>query len=416
MDGCHALRMSDRMVLFQNNVRDWLNGQYGQHLKQAMEDVRYFQQLGQFYQALAKGLVPVQIMTDCYGQQEEKSCYQRKVQQYASELVGDSVSNAERLRVDMATRFLQTFPFETVKTNTVKTFQDFIGTQRVVLDDAAQHLWDSCQAVELSNSAAPQSGFFSVGDKWMVSSQFNCLNERFEEVLQDAIGAMSMEGREISSAQEQMILRDISLDLFKQDLQRHYQAASEEEHQRIMQSRGTAEELEQFLKLDFAWLSAYQQDIVVQCMAKAVEVLPKDTRYHSVEDLKQIVRPSCERVSRSSELSAHLVAHPEFQEDFHLQRYLADVTALSEQRVTECKARYPANNLFQRLRNRNRRLGCYNANWEVDKARLLARAKTEFKVELSPVIKTRMEQEGRRVRSKYKDQLVGDILPIDIEL
>lgn len=408
-DACSYFRKPERVTEFTQEVHRWIGQQFSTHILKALSDENYFEQLAAFYKEVASGLAPVQMMTQCYGEPLEKECYRTKVSEFLVLLVPDGQPNAERFRADLKEHFLENFPFETVRVETLKTYQDFISTQAELLSAGAGELWASCKNEAYSNTPAPRAGAFSVGTRWMVSSQFNCLNQGVVLGLDDSIERMEYNGEEISNDQEKKILRDLGLAAFLAELQRLYDADREAERLAILAARGTQQALKEYILSDFDWVQAFETNMVRQCLSKALAVLPGEPRYHSSDELKTFVAPTCEAVRTSPELQNYLKAHPELNEDFHVQAYVREVERLSLERSRVCEERHPPKGFLGKIRIRGRRSDCFNEGWEATNRTLLERAKREYNLNLKPAALERMRVRARDIRKRIKGDLLGDL-------
>lgn len=411
VEACSYFRKSEREVAYVAESRRWITSEFQAHIRKALEDEKYFEQLGSFYQQLAQGLAPVQMMTECYGEASEKECYETKVQEFVAQVVPESQANAERLRADLAMRFLESYAFAIVRAETIKTYQDFVSTQSWTLSESASELWGQCSIESASNEAAPVSGPFSVGSRWMASSQFNCINSQLIGALSAVVEDMGFNGESVTHEKEQQILRDLSLTIYVTELQRLFNLARAEELAILLSAKGDDQEFFQTMVGDFSWLKPFEKDVRKLCIVQGLTRFPAGVRYHSHDERVQLLAETCVKVSASAELKAFNRAHPELNEDFHVKQYLDEVKRVSDERGKICEERFPARSFLSKLRNRGRRSDCFVEGWSATQSRLLNRAKQEYGLALPAATLARMEQEGAKVRKRIKANLMGEILP-----
>lgn len=411
VDACSYLRRPEREQQLSRELHDWITQQMGQHVRRVLEDEQYFQILGEFYQTISQGLVPAQMITDCYGETDERRCYEGRVNEYITEVVPADHARVTELRADLARRFLDTYPFDRVRADMIKTFQDYLATQSTVLIAGAVELWEECANVAISNEVAPRSGRFSVGTGWMNSAQYNCLNATVEESLAATIARMRFEGDTLDSEQERRILGDLAAAIYLGEIRRLYLEAKALELGTLTEARGSEAALSAYLVGDFSWLRAFDTDFRRQCLARALSVIPSELRYHSQAEREGLVAPSCARVAGSAELQNHRRAHPELSTDFHTRAYLTEVERLSRERVTVCERAHPYRGLISRVRNRGRRSDCFREGWSEINQRLLSQSQTQYNLTLPGDVLARMEREGRLIRERYRSELIGEILP-----
>lgn len=410
-DGCSYLRLNDIVLNFQNSMKEWISSQFRSHIQKALEDEKYFEQLGRFYQELANGIVPIQLMTDCYKEGDERACYSQKIKNYIDQIITDASTDKERLSADLESKFLETYGFELVRSEMIKSYQDFISTQSLLISESALELWGSCASGEISNAQPPIAGPFSVGTGWMVSSQYNCLNQEISKELGNTVSQMNFNGDEISSDKEKQILTDLSLVNYLSELQRLMTQAKLVEYEELVQTVGTVDSLRDFLLSDFSWVKAFETDTRRMCLVKAVSLLPTDLRYHSRSELETLTRPACDQVRRSPELRDYEKSHPELKEEYHVQSYLREVDRFSKERSRACEVKFPTRGFFSKLRNRGRRSDCFTEGWEIKNTELMSKAQDTYGLRLSASSLERMVREGQRIRKRIKSELMGEIIP-----
>lgn len=410
-DGCSYLRTNDRVMQFKNGVRGWIGEQFKSHIEKALEDEKYFEQLGQFYRELASGIVPVQLMTECYREGDEKACYSQKIKDYIGQIVIDATTDKERLSADLERRFLESYKFEIVRAEMLKSYQDFVGTQLNLITESAAELWSHCLSGDVSNSQPPASGLFSVGTGWMVSSQYNCLNQEIGRSLEESVSQMSFNEEQVSSDKEKQILKDIASVSYLSELQSLFAAAKQVEFQELAQTAGTVESLRDYLLSDLSWIKAFESNVPQMCLVKAVSLFPSELRYHSRSELESLVKPACDAVRASSELREYEQKHPELKEEFHVQSYLKEVERFSKERASMCEEKHPAKGFFSKLRNRGRRSDCFNEGWEAKNSELMSKSQDSYGLRLSTASLERMDREGKKIRKRIKSDLMGEIIP-----
>ena len=412
VDACSYLRQPARAAALTQNLRSWITAEYSNHLRQILADENYFEILTSFYQTIERGVVPVQMITECYGESDEGACYRQKVSEYIESTVSDSHANAERLRSDLLSRFLEAYRFETLRADMIKTFQDFLATQSTSITEAAAELWNRCASGEFSNRESPRGSRFSVGTGWMVSSQFNCLNDGVVAGVDSLTRIMNFDGEIINQEQERRILRDLAISHYLNELRRLYSEAKAQELVSLEESRGTIVALTSFLKGDLTWLRAFDNDVRNQCMARAMTILPTETRYFSADEKAALVAPACAAAITSTEFQSHRRNHPEMALDFHVRAYLAEVERLSRVTAAQCLEKFPNRGIVGRIRNRGRRNDCFVEGWNEINQRLLTHSQTQYNLTLPTATQAQMERDGRALRERIRKQLVGDITDI----
>jgi hypothetical protein len=207
-------------------------------------------------------------MTSCYGQSDERKCYDDKNLEFVQLLIPEDYINDRQLIKDLQKIYLDANKFDNVRAENMKLHQDFLITQTNLIDQAAANLWDFCLSQGINNISPPIPGSFSVAEDWMVSSQFNCLNQEIPDLAKRVVSEMSFKEMRIVDNQESQLLMDLTTPTLVKELSRIYQIEQQKE----------AHEIKEL------------------CANDGEAKLPHELRYHEV---KKTIKDLCSDVSRS---------------------------------------------------------------------------------------------------------------------
>lgn len=412
VDGCESLKSNDRSNKFKASMNEEFKLQMVEHIKTARQNQEYYLKLAEFYKALEQRAVPLKLMTDCYGEIDEKLCYQDSLTSYLADLIPGNLQNAESLKEDLRKMFLETNRFEVIRVEMMKVHQDFIRTQVSLIDESAKRLWDECASGKWSNQEAPIPGPFSVGEEWMVSSQFNCLSLQIPDDTRVVVGSMSFDALGVSHGKENRLLFDLTLPLYVSEVSRLYEKARTAEKERVDEINARKRvEFKQNLLSNFSWakgVRGFRKD----CEASLWPELPRELRYHLSENVfGDLVNTTCSEVLASPEFKSWLESQTGKLEEHVLNTYLHQVEALSDERARSCASRFPVNNVNLRLKNKKERETCFHQSWETLTNQAwkdtVAEVGSDFKIQQSLIVQ-RADLAVKRIQGNVKRKHFAD--------
>lgn len=370
VDGCAALKAPDKVASFRTQIENVFSRHIIEHIKVARENQEYYKKLNEFYKSLGQRVEPLKIMTSCYRQPDEKKCYDEKILELVKDLIPQDLVNAENLANDLQKMYLDANKFEIVRADNMKLYQDFLITQAALIDQSAAKLWEICLNKGVDNSQDPIPGPFSVGENWMVSSQFNCLSMDIPEEVRRVVSDMSFEAMGITDGRESLLLFDLTLPTFTKEISRLYESARLTEASKVAQLiKDNRAKLIARLKSDFNWITKLgMMDRL--CEAEAKKEFPQDLRYHEYQQtFSATVESICSDVARSKDYQDWLKSQRVRVEADVVERYLVELTEQAEIRADVCLRKYPNSNFATRLINKRKRNECYESSWyEVEDA------------------------------------------------
>lgn len=412
VDGCAQLRTSAQILAFKSKLEPAFSRQVVQHIKVARENQLYYQRLTEFYDSLSKQTEPLKIVTGCYGQVDEKQCYDEQILAYVERIVPRDLVNAENLRRDLQKMYLDANGFDATRALSQKLHQDFLFSQSALLDASAKELWRTCASRPIDNREAPVPGPFSVGEGWMVSSQFNCLSLEIPSEVKRAISAMSFEAMGVSDGSESRLLFDLALPLYVKEIQRFFDLEKADEV-RELQSFVRAHRASAIGRLTatFDWVEGLGQAMSRSCQREVAKDLPRSYRFHDPERIF---------VSHTDEICGEVLKSSAFQEWLKTQRELVEVDVVktyisvyeqvARDRAQACLARFPNSNIVLRLMNKKKREACYLERWNQveDQAWREASAKYQstFQFNRQSLLR-QVEDQARVLKLEIQESVLG---------
>jgi hypothetical protein len=366
VDGCRMMRVPQRLTEYKQKIQSEFLQQMAEHIRTSRENQDYFNRLKEFYKNLDQRVVPLRLMTGCYGDVDEKKCYHDAIDDLLAEIIPDDMVQAENLQIDLRKMFLEANRFEAVKVETIKVHQDFIFTQSELVFDSAKKLWDSCRAAPVEDHDAPVSGPLSLGEGWMASSQYNCLNREISKETRSVVGEMSFDQLGVTDGKEGKLLFDLTQPLFVKEIKQLYENDLQVEEARIEKTKQESSQIfDQKLKNDFSWARRPGSFLQQDCESEAFSALPQDFRYHKrTEVFTPMARSYCQTLLKSTEFVTWMNTQRVFIEEQLVSQFMESIQRLSDTRVEGCLEKYPINNIFQSVWNKKKCRRCYKEDWQ----------------------------------------------------
>lgn len=365
VDGCKVLDNNTHAQSFRFGIQTRLTDQIVEHVKVARANLEHYKLLSAFYKDLESRAAPLQLATGCYGDRDEASCYESALSAHIDELLPRDLATGERMREDLRRMYLDANRFEVVQAEVRKVHLDFLRSQSAVIVSEARDLWDECLARGPENRETPQAGLFSVGQGFMVSGQFNCLNRKIPESVRRSITEMAFEGFAVTDAQESKLLYDLAVPSFVLELTRLYEAATLDELNRVLDvMTAERETIRRKLSADFSWAQELGRSIEASCIRMVFAELPRDLRYHEPRGVyNQFVGRLCVDVLRSADFKNWLQEKRSSVEADVLRSFLEQYRVEANLRADQCIAKYPMSNAALRLLHKRKRDACYLDRW-----------------------------------------------------
>jgi len=366
VDGCRTLRAQQNLNRFRTSVSQKITSEMVKHLQAARDAREYFQRLTEYYRVLSERAEPLKLMTACYKEPNEQECYRAGIDRLLDDIIPDGQGYTVELQSDLKEKFLKEYPFATVMLETVKAHQDFINSQSALILTAAGELWERCEGLAGDDTPAPIRGRFSLGERWMSSAQYNCLNQDIDRIVRETVGSMSFEQKGVTDGKESLLLFDLAVPIFVQELGVLFEGEQSQEAQRVSEIQQNAGELlTTALGPQYSWVQSAQDDRLGQdCRSAGVAALPQDFRYHRPRQAYEIVVQNfCRTLIASPEFRTWLGSQERLLAQHLTDRFASELLTLSDRRAAECLEKHPVRNIFQSVLNKRKCRRCYLDNW-----------------------------------------------------
>lgn len=112
----------------------------------------------------------------CHQEAQKDQCFERDLK---TNLLTEAtkLDLKERRVRDLIESYLKAHPFSHIEKSTIEQYRLFVQSQSSMLLAKGEELWKSCEERRISDEMSPAGSFFTIDDGYMISSQYNCLNE-----------------------------------------------------------------------------------------------------------------------------------------------------------------------------------------------------------------------------------------------
>jgi hypothetical protein len=410
VDGCKALKSNDVLNGFKDRMRSTFIQNVVSHITLARENQDYYRSLNEFYRVLSERAVPMQLMTNCYGQADERGCYGKAIEVLIEDIVPSSLARSESMNADLKLRFLQSFGYEQVKAENTKLHMDFLVSQTALLSEASEDIWKDCQAMPIqprgARSEPIRPGPFSVGEGFMEIPELNCINRQIPEKVSASLQQMSFAGLGIQDASESRLLFDLAIPQVVKDIERFYQQAKASEELDVARFvQVDLPKTKQEMSQSFSWLKE-GESFSQTCEQVILTRHNLTLRYH--DKTQAIVRPisqACTEIMSSTGFSQWIRTQEQYAKEILVDVYIKEVRRLGLLAADDCRIRNSSNGVLEFLRKRAQ-LACFTIEWRGVLSKSWSQAIRETGIRTITQAQIRQETDSRtdQINREIKEQ------------
>ncbi len=365
-DGCKSLNLPQAKEKWKKLIAPEISRLMVRYLKEFDSDKSYFAKVQKFVEKLSDRKLASDAYLACGDLQIEASCYEENVIKQA--LIELAPLNLEETHAqDLAALYLSSHPFDETKQYMNDYYRSFVSSKRTLIDDKALSLWQSCHQGALSDEAPPSGKFFTLGEGYLISSIYNCLNLSFVELANSLVHLITSSEIKNLHPKEELIVFDMVSSHLQKSLFDLYSHNREEEKQSsdtfVSVDNG---KLRSELIRDFSWVSDILKPSIIQndCQNQALKLISFQVRYDLKRNLfDNYIRAMCLNISETREfiqwLDQSKVGFSEKSEKSAEARLLT----LASERAAQCLVQFPVDTNLNRTKFKTQREACLLETW-----------------------------------------------------
>ncbi len=412
--GCDTLATGGNRDSWNALVKDHLKTSFERHLVQGKEDPQYLGRLQEFMQDINNPTLARTAYLTCYQSPNESSCYAEELHKRTLERLGPlglpEVEAQELLRM-----YTNAHPYETIREDTVKLYQTFVQDNLEQIRVSAGESWNSCLAISHSDTASPTGRAFTVGDGYLISSFFNCLNAALPEAVLTTIRAFRVDERRVESASEEKFLTAEVRPHFVRIWRQLYDDAKVIEIQTaaqfLQQDQG---ETRRKLLADLSWVKNVvdSQQILNDCKVQGFKVIGMTLLYNLPATVfgQFIEGVACHNIVSAGEFGAWL----DSSQGQLRERAVANLDGLmleyGHRIADECLRQFPNTNIINRLINRRSRDACFLSRWPIAERSMITETLSNPVIQRLNISRGAIESRLAQNRSALQQRIITEKL------
>ncbi len=400
---------------FNQLLKAQLANSFQKYINELDKDKGYIARYQKFQKQLDNKNIGREAFIACYGEKEEQQCYEKEVALKISELA-NSLLLPESQIMEMSGQYLSRYPYYQTNNETFDYYQSFISSQQDLIFRQADDLWERCLQMSHNDIDPPQGTHFTIGEGYMISSLYNCINRQIPSYIQSVVRDLTIDRLKVEHPKEEVILTEQVRPEFNFRLQDHYIARKKNEYQEAVRvAKAELEITKKTLVSSFHWIknALDLNKVTADCQIEATRLVNFQPLFHLKKDLfKGFAEYSCSKITESPEFKKWIEGSEDLLSGKLFKGLENNVLLLATAHAKTCVEKYPVDNLFTRIRYILKRDACLFDEWPKIEARVIEDALkdpviTKFKVSRSELEDSLSSSRAELQRQVTKEQFKG---------
>lgn len=413
-EGCNILKESTLKNSWNSEVKKLLVRSFQKYLDELRKDKDYLARIQNFYANVEDTTIATNSYLECYGDSEEESCFNSQIKKVA-EAEAQSLKLPPDMTTDMSEMYVSHHSFSNTKDRTIKFYQNLVRSNSEMLSEDAASLWNGCASQTPDDSQSPHGKNFQIGNGYMISSQYNCLNENIQEAVKGFVRNINVEGFKIQHPKEEVLLIKLALPEMTTGLKAIYEENRTKEKKESVEYAFSDEgKIRSTLLSDLSWVRRGQRDREVQdaCFKMSLKQISYRPRYHLKNELfsEFIKTEVCSNLEETKEFK-DLRAKEDLIQKL-LDRSEMKLTEQAALRAKQCLDKFPMGNIFNKIRYRLSRESCLEDNWSELENKVVSEMMQDPGVETTKLKEIEFRERLDSVRKKVQKDAIKSYFPI----
>ena len=270
----------------------------------------------------------------------------------------------------------------------------------------ANEAWDKCDAIPVSDEAPPKGRDFSVGDGYMVSSLFNCLNTNFNETANLIVQSLAVGNIKVQHPKEEQMLRLEVVPELQKSLMVIYASKKEVEKKSITSYiEKDLGELRKKMLSDFVWVKDVlnTDGLKKDCKKLALVKIDFEPMYQMKNQVFEgLIEDTCKDIHTAPQYNTWLEDSKSVFADKSIAGLEKRIVELAQTKAQGCLAQYPISTSLSRIKFKTEREACLLGDWSKIEASAIQEFESDplvlkFKIDINAV-KSQLEVNRRRLQ------------------
>ena len=404
-DGCKLLTSYATATDWEPGFKAEINLLMNKYLKELALDKEYFAKVQAFYDELPNRTIANNAFLSCAEVESEYGCYEQEVIKMALEKIAHlnlPPSHAQ----DLAALYFTNHPIANTKEYLVGYYRTFVSSHKSQITLIANEAWDKCDAIPASDEAPPRGRDFSVGDGYMVSSLFNCLNTNFNETANLIVQSLAVGNIKVQHPKEEQMLRLEVVPELQKSLMVIYNSKKEVEKKRITSYIDKdLGELRKKMLSDFVWVKDVlnTDGLKKDCKKLALVKIDFGPIYQMKNQVFEgLLEDTCKDIHTAPQYNTWLEESKSVFADKSIAGLEKRIVEFAQTKAQGCLAQYPISTSLSRIKFKTEREACLLGDWSKIEASAIQEFESDplvikFKVDITAV-KSQLEVNRRRLQ------------------
>ena len=404
-DGCRLLQSYSVPTDWEPGFKVQISSLMNKYLKELALDKEYFAKVQAFYEEIPNRTMANNAFLSCAEIESEDGCYGQEVIRAALEKIAPLNLPASHAQ-DLAELYLTNHPIADTKEYLIGYYRTFVSSHKAQINLIASEAWDKCAALPVSDEASPKGKDFSVGDGYMASSLFNCLNTNFNETAALIVQSLAVGDIKVKHPREEQMLNVEVVPELQKSLVAIYNAKKEVESKTIAsyveKDQG---ELRKKMLGDFVWVKDVlnTDGLKKDCKKLALVKIDFGPIYQMKSQVFEgLLEDTCKDIHTAPQYNTWLEESKSVFADKSIAGLEKRIVELAQTKAQACLAQYPISTSLSRIKFKAEREACLLGDWSKIEASAIQEFESDplvikFKVDITAV-KSQLEVNRRRLQ------------------
>lgn len=405
LDGCQVLSDYNVRTEWEPALKPVVVKLAQKYLKELQSDKAYFARVQKFIEAIPNRDMANEAFLGCFDKATEEKCYEESVQRIALVEL-DKLNLPESQNRDLAELYLASHPVEDTRSYLTSYYQSFVSSHGEQIEQDAADLYAKCLALPVSDDAPPSGKHFSIGEGYMVSSIYNCINSEFPDTAKLIVRNLAVGDMKVQHPKEEVLLYEQVVPLLKGSLEAIYQKKKAVEAKAVTKFISDDEGgLRESILGDFSWVKDVlsTEKITKDCRKEALGKISFELRYQTRGDaFGALADSACKSVTESSQYNSWLENSKSVFASKSVEGLEKTVVELANVKAKACLVQFPVDTNLNRIKFKKEREACLVDAWPSIEASALKQFESDpivvkFHIDVEAV-KTQLDGNRRRLQ------------------
>ena len=406
-DGCNVLNENNTRIEWEPSLKLQLIALISKYLKEQQADKSYLSKVAAFYDEIPNRTMANSAFLACTEIETEEACYQEEVIRLVLEK-NAPLKLPEAHALDLAELYLSSHLISDTEQYLNEFYKSFVVSHKAQIDIEATTSWDKCASTPVNDDIPPSGKHFTIGDGYMVSSIYNCLNSDFPDVAKSLVRNLAVGDFKVQHPKEEIIIYQEVVPLLQKSLSALYVKKQKKENEAVLKYiLDTKGSLRKKMLADFAWVKNTNNTTTLnnECQKNALSEIDFPLRYQLKKSVFEVMaQNTCKDIHLTPEYKTWLEEAKSVFTDKSLSGLEKRIVELATIKAKDCIGQYPMDTSLNRIKYKMEREACLLGDWAQIEAAGIKEFESDplvlkYKVDTN-AIKSQLETNRRRSQLK----------------